>query len=176
MGLFFLRTVLYNTQYHFSFFMNMPLDTILMISVAVLVVGILWLGARAWKMEKRLRAFFAGKDAKSLEDVFVVLRKEVMEARRTLQDLDTRTAEARERLRGSVQNVGIVRFNPFSNAGGDQSFWIALLDERRNGVVISSLYARDGVRVYGKPIQQGASSYQLSKEEEEAIKKAIKES
>ena len=98
-----------------------------------------------------------------------------MEARRTLQDVDARIREARERLRGSVQNVGMVRFNPFRDAGGDQSFCIALLDEKQNGVVISSLYARDGVRVYGKPIQAGASTYTLSEEERQAISKALQE-
>lgn len=120
--------------------------------------------------------FLRGKDAKSLEDVLVLLRKETMEARRSLQDLNSRMEEVRDRLRDSVQHVGIVRFNPFRNAGGDQSFCIALLDETRNGVVISSLYARDGVRVYGKPVVKGKSTYQLSKEEEEAIQKAIQES
>jgi len=126
-------------------------------------------------VERRLRTFFSGKDAKSLEDVFVLLRREMMEARRTLQDVDARIREARERLRGSVQNVGMVRFNPFRDAGGDQSFCIALLDEKQNGVVISSLYARDGVRVYGKPIQAGASTYTLSEEERQAISKALQE-
>lgn len=156
--------------------MNLPLDTILTGAVAVLFVVAVVVSLRLWKMERRLRAFFSGKDAKSLEDVFVLLRKEMMEARRTLQDLDARVREAREQLRGSVQNVGIVRFNPFRDAGGDQSFCIALLDERHNGVVISSLYARDGVRVYGKPIAAGKSTYQLSGEEEEAIQKAVTES
>ena len=164
-------------QYRFSFlFMNLPFETIVLIVVGVLFVAVLALALWLWKAEKRLRAFFAGKDAKSLEDVLVLLRKEMMEARRTLQSLDERVGDARERLRGSVQNVGIVRFNPFRDAGGDQSFCIALLDEGQNGVVISSLYARDGVRVYGKPVSGGASTYQLSREELEAIKKAIKES
>lgn len=156
--------------------MNIPLETILGISVAVLVVITISLGVRLWKMEKRLKAFLEGKNAKSLEDVFVLLRKEAMDARRSLQNLDERIAEARGKLRLSVQHVGIVRFNPFRDAGGDQSFCIALLDEMHTGVVISSLYARDGVRVYGKPVQAGTSSYQLSEEEEQAIKKAVHES
>ena len=94
----------------------------------VLFIGIIALALRLWRVEKKLRSFFSGKDAKSLEDVFVLLRKEMMEARRTLQDFDGRIRETRERLRASVQNVGIVRFNPFRDAGGDQSFCIALFD------------------------------------------------
>ena len=152
---------------------------IILAGVVVLLALALVLGAlvlRTRKLERRLGAFLTGKDAKSLEDVFVLLRREVMDARRSLYALDGRMAEAREKLRCSVQNVGIVRFNPFRDAGGDQSFCIALLDEAHNGVVISSLYARDGVRIYGKPVQTGMSSYTLSKEEQEAIQQAIQES
>lgn len=156
--------------------MSTPFETIVWVGLGVLFVGIMLLVFWLWRTEKKLRLFFSGKDAKSLEDVFVLLRKEMMEARRTLQDVDARIREAREQLRGSVQNVGIVRFNPFRDAGGDQSFCIALLDEGRNGVVISSLYSRDGVRVYGKPIQAGVSTYTLSEEERQAIQKAVKES
>ncbi len=149
------------------------IDIILSGIVVLLGLTLVVLAVRMRRLDRRLGAFLTGKDAKSLEDVFVLLRREVMDTRRSLQALDGRIAEAREKLRGSVQNVGIVRFNPFRDAGGDQSFCIALLDEAHNGVVISSLYARDGVRIYGKPVQAGASAYQLSKEEMEAIQRAI---
>jgi hypothetical protein len=72
----------------------------------------------------------------------------------------------------SIKKVGMVRFNPFSNAGGDQSFSVALLDSSNNGVVITSLYAQDGNRVYGKPIENCISKYSLSEEEKQAIKMA----
>lgn len=153
--------------------MVMSFETIIWVVLGVLCVGIITLFWQFWRMKKKLQSFFLGKDAKSLEDVFVLLRKEMMEARRTLQDIDARARDTREQLQGSVQHVGIMRFNPFRDAGGDQSFCIALLDEKQNGVVISSLYSRDGVRVYGKPISAGKSTYQLSSEEEETIRKAI---
>ncbi len=72
----------------------------------------------------------------------------------------------------SVQKVGIIRYNPFSEIGGNQSFSIAFLDENDCGVLITSLYGRDGTRVYAKPIEKGESEYQLSEEEKEVIKKA----
>lgn len=71
-----------------------------------------------------------------------------------------------------VQKVGIVRFNPFREIGGDQSFSIALLDAQDNGIVLTSLYSRAGNRVYAKPVEQGISKYQLSEEEKKAIKQA----
>jgi len=73
----------------------------------------------------------------------------------------------------SVQKVGIVRFNPFSEVGSDQSFSIALLNGNNDGVVITSIYAREGNRVYGKSIKAGLSKYSLSDEEKKAISKAM---
>lgn len=72
----------------------------------------------------------------------------------------------------NVQKVGIVRFNPFREVGGDQSFSIAILDGTDSGVVITSLYARTDSRVYGKPLKNGKSEYLLSEEEKKAIEKA----
>ena len=71
-----------------------------------------------------------------------------------------------------IQKVGIVRFNPFREIGGDQSFAIALLDGQDNGIVLTSLYSREGNRVYAKPVERGKSKYQLSEEEKKAIEKA----
>lgn len=72
-----------------------------------------------------------------------------------------------------VQKVGLVRYNPFSNVGGNQSFSLALLDNSNNGIVVTSLYAQDSNRVYAKTIESGKSEYSLSQEEEKAINKAI---
>lgn len=73
----------------------------------------------------------------------------------------------------SVQKVGMVRFNPFQEVGGDQSFSVALLDGNNDGFVVTSLYTRSENRVYGKPIKGGVSEYSLSNEEKEAVGKAI---
>jgi len=72
-----------------------------------------------------------------------------------------------------IQKVGIVRYNPFSNVGGDQSFSIALLDANNDGFVLTGLYTREGNRVYAKPIKNGASEYSLSDEEKKAISRAV---
>lgn len=72
----------------------------------------------------------------------------------------------------NIQKIGIVRFNPFSEVGGEQSFAIALLDGNDDGAVITSLYTREGNRVFGKPIKGGISQYSLSEEEKQAIEKA----
>ena len=73
----------------------------------------------------------------------------------------------------TLQKTGIVRFNPFNDMGGNQSFIIALLDGKNNGFVISSLFIQEGNRVYTKEVKDGKSEHKLSKEELEAINRAI---
>jgi hypothetical protein len=75
--------------------------------------------------------------------------------------------------RGTIRNVGVVRFNPFPDAGGDQSFAIALLDAEGTGLVISSLHSRTDTRIFAKPVQTGRSRYPLSDEEQDAIRRAL---
>lgn len=73
---------------------------------------------------------------------------------------------------GDIQKVGIVRFNPFAETGGDQSFVLCLLDGQDTGFVLLSLHGREGTRTYIKPVRQGKSRYELSKEELQAIEEA----
>ena len=77
------------------------------------------------------------------------------------------------RSRGSLQHVGLVRFNPFEDTGSDQSFAIAMLDDRRDGIVLSSLHGRGQTRVFAKPVEGGESSHALSDEESQAIRIAV---
>ncbi len=93
---------------------------------------------------------------------------------KNLEKLSEELKTLKQESQFSVQKVGIVRFNPFSEIGGDQSFSVALLDGKDDGVVVTSLYSREGNRVYGKPIKKGTSEYSLSGEEKKAIEKAIK--
>ena len=72
----------------------------------------------------------------------------------------------------NIQKVGLIRFNPFDDAGGNISFAIALLSDHDDGVVISSLHGRGGTRVYSKPIKSGKSEFKLTDEEIQAIKEA----
>ena len=75
--------------------------------------------------------------------------------------------------RKAVQRVGLVRFNPFEDTGGNQSFALAMLDQHGDGFVVSSLHARAATRVYGKAIAGGRSEAALSEEEAEALRLAL---
>lgn len=109
------------------------------------------------------------KEPANLKEVQDYLRKLDGRIDALSQDLD----KFKKDSRSFVQKVGLVRFNPFKETGGDQSFVITLLDAENNGFVITSLYTRDGNRIFAKPVDGGCSKYPLSEEEKEAIAKAI---
>ena len=107
--------------------------------------------------------FKKGKEPKNLKEVL-----------RQFEELKKEVERISKQSQFFVQKIGVIRYNPFSGVGGDQSFSIALLDGNNDGVVITSIYARDGNRVFGKPVKEGKSEYSLSDEERGAIEKAIK--
>lgn len=114
--------------------------------------------------------FKKDKEPQNLDQVlkqFQGLKKEVAVISKGLEKL-------KKESRFSLKKIALVRYNPFSEVGSDQSFSIALLDEDNNGIVITSLFSRDGNRVYGKAIKNGISQYSLSDEEKKVISSAIK--
>ncbi len=94
-------------------------------------------------------------------------------ATQRMADIEATQATIEDRSRRSLQHIGMVRFNPFEDTGSDQSFAIALLDDRRDGIVISSLHGRTNTRIFAKPVSNGTSEHNLSDEEAQAIRVAV---
>ncbi len=76
-------------------------------------------------------------------------------------------------ISSTVRHVGLLRYDAFEDVGGRLSFSCALLDDHGDGVVLTSINGRQETRVYAKPVTQGVSSYNLSTEEQEAIRQAL---
>ena len=151
---------------------NNPAFLFFLIAFTFIVIWNIFLHLRLWQIKKKLKTFFNGKKASDLEGVLSEEIKRLKKAEKDIKDLFKSSRFLEKMASQSIQKVGIVRFNPFRETGGDQSFSIALLDSQNNGLVISSLYTRQGTRIYSKPIEAGQSSYPLSKEELESLKKA----
>jgi hypothetical protein len=92
------------------------------------------------------------------------------QAVRTLNKTDK---QQQELIEGSVRHVTLLRYDAFEDVGGRLSFSLAMLDDHGTGVVLTSINGRQETRVYAKPITDGHSSYNLSSEEEEAIRQAL---
>jgi len=125
-----------------------------------------------WRTNKRIAKFFNGSSVKTVEKVLEYELKKMKKTEEDIKLLIDNMKWMEGIARKSVSKIGIVRYNPFKDIGGDQSFSIALLDYSDNGVVVSSLHAQDGTGVYAKPVEKGQSNYQLTPEENEAIGRA----
>ncbi|MCX6816880.1 MAG: DUF4446 family protein [Candidatus Beckwithbacteria bacterium] len=110
---------------------------------------------------------------KDLKTVLSQLLDKVELNEKEIAILNQELIKVKVNLKSTFQKIGFVRFNPFSQTGGDQSFCLALLDENDNGLVLSSLHSREATRLYAKTIKnKQAENYELSKEELKAIQNA----
>lgn len=129
---------------------------------------------RQRKIRKNLETLFSGKQAQDLESILLAQTKEICQLDKEIQELFEISNKIHDLAQKSVHKVGIIRFNPFKDIGGDQSFALALLDGKNSGIVISSLHTREGTRIYSKPVIKGESEkYTLTEEEKQAIKAAM---
>ena len=119
------------------------------------------------------RSLVSDGQGESLQQLLAAHIGKVVEVGTKLEQLTELHEYLELRSRGSLQHIGLVRFNPFDDTGSDQSFVIALLDDRRDGIVLSSLHGRGQTRVFAKPVESGESTHQLSDEEAQAIRIAV---
>ncbi len=120
----------------------------------------------------RLKKLFAGKGARDVEEIMASLIKDIEDLQKSKQNIMEILANNEKRLKKSIQGVELVRFNPFKEAGGNQSFAIGILNEEGDGIVLSSLYSRERMSIFAKPIKKLSSEFELTHEEKEVVKKA----
>lgn len=107
------------------------------------------------------------------EDLKGALKK-IDSLEKNIESLSEKIIDLEKKNKFSVQKKGMKRYNPFSDIGGNQSFTIVLLDGNNDGLVITSLYSKDGNRVYSKPVKGGASEFELSLEEKKLLEEIKK--
>lgn len=138
--------------------------------LAILALGgVVLLLARQQRLLGQYQHLMAGTSGGTLE---MMLNEHISQVRSSASRMDTldRLVQRLERdAQFSLQHLGLVRFNPFRDTGGDQSFAIALVDSNGRGFVLSSLHARDATRIYAKPLEDWGSAHQLTDEEKQAI-------
>jgi len=150
------------------------LVVLLAVAVVALAAWVGWMQRSALILRRRLRAVVAGAGEQGLDQVLDDILRRLDRNDERIGALSSLQQELEGLLRrGTLRSVGLVRFNPFPDAGGDQSFAIALLDAEGTGIVLSSLHARTDTRVFAKPVNGGRSRYALSDEEQDAIRQAM---
>ncbi len=139
-------------------------------------IGILFIVLIAWavRLEGKCKKLLMGKNANNLEEALVHVTQDLKQLKAFTKDMESYLTTVERRLNMSVQSIETIRFNPFqgSGGGGNNSFSTAFLSEKENGIVLTSMYARDRISMFAKPVKNGTSDFELTDEEKEAIKKA----
>lgn len=151
----------------FSSFQNLILAVLGLLAAIIFLIFYF-----LWDLHKKWRMIFS-RTTKNQNDLLSELIARIMKLEIKLEIQEPKIAFLEKTAKISVQKVGFKRYNPFTETGGDQSFTIALLDWQNNGVIFSSLYLREGVRVYAKNIAGGKPVQPLSDEEKEVLEETI---
>ncbi|MBP9687030.1 DUF4446 family protein [Candidatus Woesebacteria bacterium] len=150
------------------------MNSILLVLVVFSLIVSLFSLYKVLSFQQRVSNLF-GEDKKAID-----VLEEVQKKYQTFDSLFARGLDWENQLTAEKQHffqrMGFVRFNPFAETGGDQSFSVSLLDAKGTGIVFTGLHTREKTRVYAKPIVNGVSKSTLSKEEQKAIEIAMKKS
>jgi hypothetical protein len=149
--------------------MNIKLETIFFIFVGfAILIGAIW----SIRTEKRLKRFFAGKKTKDLEENIILLEENITKLKSAKEKIEKELVEVNGKLKKSIRGLETIRFNPFPDQGSNQSFAVGMVNEDGDGVVFSSLYSRERMSIFAKPVKNGKSEYELTEEEKEVLNRA----
>jgi uncharacterized membrane protein YccC len=145
----------------------------LAVAVVVLAIWVAWLQRSDVLLRRRLRRLIGDAEGAGLDELLDRQFRRLDTVAERVEALNRLHRELETLTQKTIQKVAVVRFNPFADTGGDQSFAIALLDAEGNGLVLSSLHGRADTRIFAKQVQGGRSKHALSDEEQDAIRKAL---
>ena len=153
------------------------MNNIIIISIAInfiLLIAFLVVSAKVSKLNKKYKEFMQKLgNGKNIEEDLENYMYRVERVEKQNGEINSVIKGLDKDLKKCIQTIGIVRYNAFKDVGSDLSFTLALLDENDDGVVLNGIYSREMSNIYAKPVEKGKSSYTLSEEEQEAIKKAV---
>ena len=148
------------------------------IEQVLILIALIWLGILSflyWKEQNYLRSLFPKSGARDIRNKFKELVDIIDGVVKDGHVIQRHVRDVSKEGLGHIQKVEIIKYNPYNDTGGDQSFSLALLDGKLNGTILTSLHSRSGTRIYAKIIKKGESELDLSKEEKEVLKKAIQD-
>jgi hypothetical protein len=159
--------------------LNSTQGIVALAAAGVALVALIWvivLSIRLRRVRAAQRTILGGEGmdlvghAAGLQEAFVQLRDWVEEV---ASGLESRVGGAERRMDGCIAHTSVVRYDAMNELSGQQSSTVALLDEGRTGVVISSILHRDQARLYVKRVNEGQPDRELSPEEQAAVESAV---
>lgn len=145
----------------------------LLLALILLAAWILWSNVRQQRLRGTLEATLKEVEGGNVPAMLNEYLTTVRRVSAQTGDMEQRVNVLYESLPSLVHHVGLVRFSPFHDTGGDQSFSMAMLDGKGDGVVVSALHSRQDHKLYAKPIQGRTSRYRLTDEEKRAIDESV---
>jgi len=146
-----------------------------LIGIIILGILVIALSYLVFLLNKRITILLRGKNGKDLEESIKKITEELEDIYGRLHQHSNTLKNHNTRIGNSIKKVPTIRFNPFYDSGGNQSFASAFITEEGNGVVISSLYSREKTSVFAKPIKEFSSTFELTDEEKEVLEQAKKQ-
>lgn len=157
--------------------MTMDMMLYLMIGVGVLclicIILLIIVLCKLKIQKRRIDALTRGKDTESLEDVLVNFFERIEHLEEGEEITRAALGAIKDNLKKTYQKKGLVKYDAFREMSGALSYSLALLDKENNGVLISSMYSREGCYTYAKDVKDGVCDINLSEEEAEALKQAV---
>lgn len=139
----------------------------------IIIVWMSLLTVFFWSLSGHYNNLVKTSNKKTLQATLDTLLEELATSKKDIEMLKATCDTIIQEGRLHIQKIGLLRFNPFKDTGGDQSFILALVNGDDSGVVISGLYSRSGTRWYAKKIVKGIGvEHELSEEEKKAVKEA----
>ena len=150
------------------------MNTVIMILLIILSVWSVILTWLYYRQQKFLISITQGISKKDLKTILHNISGTLKAVGKEIERIDGSIVNLQNEAAHHIQKIGFVRFNPYSDTGGDQSFCLCLLNENNDGVLFTSLHSREQTRIYAKPIAKGQSEgIQFSKEETDAYNQAL---
>lgn len=137
--------------------------------VLLLILGWLMLAWLLARQNRRIHALTQGVEGSNLEEVLTAHLEKVKQAEQRMDVLEQAVAILQAQMPECLQRAHLVRYDAFEDVGGEQSFSLALLNRRGDGILLTSVYSRLDVRVYAKALRDGRASHALSQEEERVL-------
>lgn len=126
-----------------------------------------------YRLNKKLKIFMSGKDGADLEETLTLLTERTIANERTLSAHKEGLEFIDARVKKSIRGYSLVRYNAYTDGGGEQSFASGLIDERGDGYILSVITNRNHVGLYAKKVIGGTAQQSLTREETEALASAV---
>ena len=146
----------------------------LMIGILILLILYIANSIKLSKLRKSYKEFMKRLgNGTNLDEMLKQYISSVDRVEQENKNLENACKQNNKNQEKCLQKTGLVRYNAFQDTGSNLSFALAILDKNNNGIVLNGIYSREMSNIYAKPVESGISSYTLSEEEKEAIKKAM---